>query len=300
MQKGDKTVQFESIEIFDTVELSAQEPVMPTGYLHSYYPSTSPEALHYHNFLEIGYCEYGSGIFVVDCEVVPFNDKCACIIYEGQPHIALSVDSQKSLWHFLYISVDDLYAGHNTWGLSLFDRLQTGRYDFTNLIAYGDDPALYELVRLIIAEASTKNDDYLDVIRGLVYSLLLNHNRSKQIKMTAPHTERRRLMYEIADVLNYINLNYMNAINLDILTGISNISKAGLQRKFHAVTGMSPMHYLHHVRLNRAAALLMAAQKNIVEIAMEVGYNSLSSFNRRFLETYKISPSAWRKSQMRK
>ena len=31
------------------------------------------------------------GIFIVDGEIVPFNGKCVSIIYDGQAHIAKSI-----------------------------------------------------------------------------------------------------------------------------------------------------------------------------------------------------------------
>ena len=48
------------------------------------------------NCLQNGYCERGMGIFIVDGEIVPFNGKCVSIIYDGQAHIAKSIQPEKS------------------------------------------------------------------------------------------------------------------------------------------------------------------------------------------------------------
>jgi AraC-like DNA-binding protein len=297
MQKEEKTMQFESIiKIFDTVEFSSDKPVMPIGELFVYHPSFSPEALHYHNFLEIGYCEHGSGVFIVDGEIVPFDGKCASIIYEGQTHIAQSINPRKSLWHFLYINLEYLYSGHNSWGLSLINKTQHELYEFRNILFYDESPPIYELVKQILEESSTIKENYLDVIRGLVYALLLEHSRfNTRRRESAQDTKHTKLLDEIAESINYINMNYMYDINISKLVKISHTSKASLQRKFLSVTGMSPMQYLHYMRLNRAAVMLSNEKKPIIDIAQAVGYNSLSGFNRHFLKHFNMSPSTWRK-----
>lgn len=299
-QKEENTMQFESIiEIFDTTEFSPATPVSPTGELFTYYPSLSPEMLHYHNFLEIGYCEYGSGIFIVDGKVIPFNGKCASIIYEGQTHIAQSINPEKSLWHFLYINLEYLFSGHYTWGLSLLGNTQTKNYEFTNLLLYDESPQIYELIKMIMYESSHASENYLDAIRGLVYTLLIEHHRFSQKRTdTTSNIKHTKLLDDIAETINYINMNYMNELSIDALVKISNISKASLQRKFLEVTGMSPMQYIHNMRLNRASVMLLNRKKPIVEIAMEVGYNSLSSFNRHFSKCFHMSPTMWRKSKI--
>jgi AraC-like DNA-binding protein len=291
-------MQFESIfEVFDTVRFSDEQPVTPLGELFSYCPPLSPESLHYHNFLEIGYCEYGSGVFVVDGELIPFSGKCASIIYEGQTHIAQSISPEKSLWHFLYIDPERLYSRHNTWGLSPLDKQQSGRYTFKNLVGYEESPELYELVRLIHSESAANAQNALEIIRGLVYALLMCHDRMSVLKRSDYPVKRRKHLNEIADTINYINMKYAQEISIGTLTGVSRMSKANLQRKFLSVTGMSPIHYLHYMRVNRAAVMLLNDKHPIAAIAMEVGYGSLSSFNRHFLKLFHVAPSVWRKSR---
>jgi AraC-like DNA-binding protein len=60
------------------------------------------------------------------------------------------------------------------------------------------------------------------------------------------------------------------------------------------------MQYLHRMRLNFAALMLRNEARSVSEIAMDVGYNSLSSFNRLFVRAYGMSPSQWRKQFQKK
>lgn len=78
-------MQFESLFVdFDPRKFTKEHPFWPEGCFNNYYLLEKPEALHYHDFFEIGYCLKGSGLFYVDGQVIPFNGPCCTIIYGGQ------------------------------------------------------------------------------------------------------------------------------------------------------------------------------------------------------------------------
>ena len=58
--------------------------------------------------------------------------------------------------------------------------------------------------------------------------------------------------------------------------------------------GCSPSEYLTELRLRRAATLLVSTNLSVSEIALEVGYLSLSHFSRVFRERFGKTPRAFR------
>ena len=287
-------MQFQSyLEIFDPRTLTAEQPYSPQGVLFTYYPSEEPESLHYHNFLELGYCERGSGIFIIDGEIIPFSEQCTTIIYDGQVHIAKSISPEKSLWHFLYIDLSKLFSGTEQFDLGLLKVRDHVNFEFPNLIPRADDPEIYEICRAVLNEAALAQTDHLAAMRGLLYALLVTHGRYFRRKECSV-TDRTSLMDELGELLNYISLHYMEDITIDDLTAQTHMSKASLQRKMTAFTGLSPMQYIHRIRLNQAALMLQEKKKSVAQIATEVGYNSLSSFNRKFLDYFGMSPTKYK------
>jgi len=58
--------------------------------------------------------------------------------------------------------------------------------------------------------------------------------------------------------------------------------------------GCSPSEYLTELRMRRAATLLVSTNMSVSEIALEVGYLSLSHFSRMFRERFGKTPRAFR------
>jgi AraC family transcriptional regulator len=65
-------------------------------------------------------------------------------------------------------------------------------------------------------------------------------------------------------------------------------------RTFHSVTGVTPHQYLRRVRLRQAATRLRIERKKIVDIALDCGFDDISSFNRAFRAEFGVSPRAYR------
>ncbi|MCV7194354.1 helix-turn-helix transcriptional regulator [Mycolicibacterium brumae] len=65
-------------------------------------------------------------------------------------------------------------------------------------------------------------------------------------------------------------------------------------RLFAATTGVSPGAYLTSLRIDAAKRLLLADPAPVIDVATEVGFDSLSSFSRRFRAVVGTSPAAFR------
>jgi len=64
-----------------------------------------------------------------------------------------------------------------------------------------------------------------------------------------------------------------------------------LSRTFSMTTGMTISHYLRKKRVERAAELLLTGRYNVSEVAVEVGYQSLSHFSKAFHQVKGCLPS---------
>ena len=79
--------------------------------------------------------------------------------------------------------------------------------------------------------------------------------------------------------------------SVEDLAGIVFFSRSQLHRKLKSITGKSPNELIREYRLTRAKDLLEQGHGNVTEVAMSVGYSSLSYFSRSFKDAFGVMPS---------
>ena len=90
------------------------------------------------------------------------------------------------------------------------------------------------------------------------------------------------------------NLND-SELNVDDIGKMIGLSRIQLYRKIKSLTNYAPNELVRIIRLRAAADLLVRSEKNISEIAYEVGFTSPSYFTKCFREYFNESPSDYGK-----
>ena len=93
-----------------------------------------------------------------------------------------------------------------------------------------------------------------------------------------------------------INQNLYANLSLDELARLSHMSTSSFKRKFNAVYNESPKKYISRKKIEKAAHLLKSKDQRVADIAYDVGFESVATFNRNFSNTYGKSPSEYRLS----
>jgi len=83
------------------------------------------------------------------------------------------------------------------------------------------------------------------------------------------------------------------------LAGTVGLSRSALADRFTGLVGQPPMQYLTRWRLQLAANLLRAGNRNVASVAADVGYDSEAAFNRAFKRELGTTPAAWRRGRNR-
>jgi AraC-like DNA-binding protein len=85
------------------------------------------------------------------------------------------------------------------------------------------------------------------------------------------------------------------AWTLERLAEETAMSRSVFHDRFVHFVGQPPMQYLAQWRMQVAAGLLRDTRAKIVEVALEVGYESEAAFSRAFRRLVGVSPGTWRK-----
>ena len=93
---------------------------------------------------------------------------------------------------------------------------------------------------------------------------------------------------------HYINNNFDNELNLDLLSHIRFTSKFHLLRLFKRYYGQTPMQYLIDRRLDKSKELLLKGQ-SVTETCFDIGFESPSSFSTLFKSKFGLTPTEFQK-----
>ena len=95
--------------------------------------------------------------------------------------------------------------------------------------------------------------------------------------------------------IRYIKEHFAQPISLDLMAQEGGLSKCHFCREFKKATRMTPMQFLWRIRIKRAKDLLRK-DLPVSTIALKVGFNDLSCFNRHFRSSVGLTPTEFRNS----
>src|SRR5678815_3163943 len=78
------------------------------------------------------------------------------------------------------------------------------------------------------------------------------------------------------------------------MSRVAYISEFHFNRVFHQITGLPPAKFISAMRLDEAKRLLLNTNQSVTDICFDVGYNSLSTFTRRFTQRVGLGPREFR------
>jgi len=76
---------------------------------------------------------------------------------------------------------------------------------------------------------------------------------------------------------------------------LSGLAERTFKRRFQLATGMSPLEYVHTLRMEEAKQMLESGQQPIEAIANEVGYEDAGYFSRLFRRNVNLTPAQYRR-----
>ncbi|MDD4849565.1 MAG: AraC family transcriptional regulator [Gemmiger sp.] len=252
-----------------------------------------PLFLHFHNCIEIGYCISGKGTVCFENSVADYQEGDFSIIYPNTPHITTSPTSD-SCWEYIFVDIDLLFAPKN--GIQGGEGLSALFYAVQQvplLLSANMAGPLYQLLRLLFQEFHHKESLYDQAIHGLLLTVLtdLAFLGFSDDEGHPPHC-----LTAVSHAIRHIRQHYAEAVTLKELAALSFLSESHFRRIFTQAVGLSPQAYLERYRISRARDLIYTKAIPFNEVAKQVGFTSVSSFNRQFQKHMHMSPSEWVRS----
>lgn len=250
------------------------------------------EAVHFHNYLEIGYCYYGKGEMILGDKRCPYRGEMFTVIPQNIPHKTCGKPGQYCRWEYLFVDVNGflqkIYRDRPFQVQRLVKHIENHYF----ISSFEQNPALERLIRCILEEMRGQKEFYKESVRGYLLALLIELSRAagepEKEQAEEPGEER------IAQILNYISMRYASEIRVSELADMCHISETHFRRIFEKITNTTPVEYINMIRIQNACALLTETSDSIESIRERVGFTTASTFNRNFRKFVKMSPGKWR------
>jgi AraC-like DNA-binding protein len=246
---------------------------------------------HYHPEFELTYIVKGNGYRIVGNSYEPYNDGDLVLLGSNLPHTWSGkadgdVNSDAVVIQFSSEFISPF--------LELNESLLIKKMLESSLRGINFDPD-EQLVAKIIEITETNGVD-----RILKLISILDILSKKQIKLIAPNTFHnvvsKKSEVRINKVCLFIQNNFQNKIYLKEVADLIYLTESNFCKFFKKATGKTYSDYVNEIRVNEASRLLIQSDNTISQISFECGFETLSYFNRVFLNKKGTTPSVYRKS----
>lgn len=256
--------------------------------------------LHFHNFLEIGYCIDGDGQMIFGNEVCDYKKGDITVIPKNYPHTTNSIPGTMSHWEYLFI--DEITFLEKMFPESVHSKKKRKIMEYINKdvlffpeIKY---PCLARDIHDLMETMRNKEIFFQEESEGILASLLVKiakiHAKNESSRLEEDHTVGHASEVVI-DAMDYIGRHYHENIYAEELAKHCNVSETHLRRLFSEHMEVGILEYINRVRIQEACELLKKTDYSVSEIAQRCGFSTVSTFNRNFKKLEGENPCSWRK-----
>lgn len=248
---------------------------------------------HYHPEYELVYVEATTGIRHVGQHVSSFMGSDLVLIGSNIPHLNFDY-GLKTEYHQIVVQLKENFladAFYETPELKeirqLFDQATLG------LSFYGNTKA-------IVAKKLHKMHqfNYFDQLLCLLEILQTLATSKEIIELNDKDTSIKLFLNDkirMGAIYKYIHANYNESPDVNTVAASVHLSTSAFCRYFKKQTKMTFTEFVNQYRITQAKTLLLQ-DKNISEVCYEVGFESLSYFNKLFKKMTGENPSVFKRN----
>ena len=265
------------------------------------YPCAIPQdftqvALHWQDSMELVFVKKGRGIVQAGLTSYTAAAGDIYVFAPGVLHALRQLDNERMEYENIIFSLSMLLPGKYDYTKEDFlTPLLAGRFTvptvFTPVYPYYED--VVAPIDACDEICKTMPQGYQLYIKSKLYEFFfVLDNRCRNL--TKP-LKSKKTLDKMKVVLKYVENNYADKISIADIADVAGFSESHFMRYFKETMGTSFVDYLKDYRLTMAARLLQSSDSSVLSISGEVGFESLSYFNRAFKKHYGMTPLQYRK-----
>lgn len=258
---------------------------------------------HYHDYFQVCYVVRGQFLHRQEGQAVQLGPGDAFIIPPGFRH-SLHFENSYSEMYSLIFGQNLFHAGFaRSNAYQFLAGLQTGAAQNDGgvrlrvMLDEGQRKSILSLMDCLLRQQEADCPPELSAAPSLVSSVvyLLAQGYYRQPHNATELDELRSYNSTLHQCVQYIDSHYKEKIGLSDLAKRFGLSRSAFCAVFPQFTGLSPHRYIAQKRILEAQLLIRAhPDQPLHQIAVEVGYEDMTTFYRNFLRVAGVAPSAYR------
>lgn len=253
--------------------------------------------LHFHNYMEIGYCYHGRGELIIEDRQYRYGDEMFTFIPANIPHTTNSDPGNICKWEYLFLDIESFVQNEmNDCRIMKEDIIKIINKRGT-LKTRENHGAMSDLILNIIRECREQSLYYKDSLKGYLRALVIEMLRLEEEREQARRSIK--LGRYIESAIEYIAANYQEEIKISDIAKICGLSESHFRRVFEESMNMKPVDYINLVRINKACELMIKEDISMNDVGGRVGYLTPSSFNRNFKRLTGMTPHQWKVKELK-
>lgn len=256
------------------------------------------ETEHYHDFIEIVFILHGQGKQVLEENEYLVSAGDVFVLQGNQKHYFEDA-SQIEIVNVMYDGIknpviipDKIRQMEGFNALFILEPYYRAKHHFKNMLRLNrEELAKIEIIlNAMFFEQEHKQEGYELILGNRLQELIVILSRHYS---NIESTEAQALV-RIGKVIDYMESNLSEKIYIDNLASMACMSKRNFMRIFKRAVGLSPVHYLMQVRLQKARQLLRETDYQIADISVICGFSDSNYFIKCFKQSFGTTPFKFR------
>ncbi len=257
-------------------------------------PGIMPTA-HWHAQVEINYVFAGSVDYQMQGHRVHLEAGDLCLFWGGLPHQVVDTSADPL---YIAIHLPIVHFFRLRLPADIQQRLMRGATLLPGQREAGDDQSFARWSDYMRSEEPARVNHAIEELLLRIERIQFEPYRLLDAATTdtAPsEAPDRQSFHNIGEICFYIADNFRHDIDSNAIASSVDIHPKYAMSVFKKSTGMTLNEYVSLLRLSYAQALLMRDDVNVLQVAMDSGFGSLSAFNSSFRKLAGMSPSDFRR-----
>ncbi|SHL85336.1 AraC family transcriptional regulator [Chryseobacterium polytrichastri] len=252
---------------------------------------------HYHPEIELVYVEASNGIRHVGKDISGFTESDLLLIGSNVPHLNFDYGIQTECKQ-LVLQMKETFLKDLILPIPEFENIKHLLERSYLGLSFSGETKKMVVEKLHFIRDKNSFESLIGFIE--ILQILANSTEVKEL-----NSEDTRIKWFLNDkirmgtIYDYIDENYDKKPNVNEIAKIVSLSTPAFCRYFKKQTNMTFTDFVNNYRINQAKMFLLK-DYSVTEVCFQVGFESLSYFNKLFKQHVGETPSAFKKKHLNK